>query len=610
MFSAHAVCFILSQRRAREQLVQLLDQRERHMGDRVNLTLGPTRGASDAAPARGEARVLILGLFSERYPAIGESHGLSVIAGALEAHLGQRLRELMVIDMVAHGVESCGEILPRIGAFRPNVLGIGLQYGTWSVLQHEYAGLRSCLDDPRLVVFGGPLATYEGDRLLDDVDDTAVVVEGEGDEAFPRVVDAWLHGRSFDGIPNCRWHCGERGERMASPRRLVDPTHVPPPHRGHIGEIAEREAQVFVEASRACSWAACTFCLRGLTDVEGRPREHRRFPLSRLAADLTALATEGVRSFTFADEDFLGGAAGEQDAFVEGLAEVMDRLDRRFSFDVSTTVRSVFRDSDAPEEGRDRAARLRLLREAGLSKVFLGIESGSASQLRRYAKGHLPSECVGAARRVLDSGARLELGFIMFDPLCQLGEVIENVELLQRHGLEGHVSSLTNELRVQGGSRYVAILRRHERELGRRLFDRDVDPDTLTHRCRYLDQDVTEVVRTVRRWNDHLRPLVYPVKNLTRYGATGALGVHAAAARRSLAGFRRAQAQALMLLAQGAGAAATCLLEDGHAALAHDFLEVTSSLRQHRPVHPVLERAATRAQQVATGSSPLPTVAL
>jgi hypothetical protein len=513
---------------------------------------------------------------------------------------------LMVIDMVTYGMESCREVLPRIAAFRPNVLAIGLQYGTWSVLQREYPALRSCLDEPGLVVFGGPIATYEGDRLLDQVDATAVVVEGEGDEAFPCLVDAWLHGRSFGSIPNCRWH---HGARAVSPRRLVDLTRAPPPHRDHVGQVVDGDAQVFVESSRACSWAACTFCLRGLTDVEGKPREHRRFPLTRLAADLTALADAGVRSFTFADEDFLGGEPDEQDALVCGLAEVMDRLRHRFTFDVSMTVRSVFRDSDLPEEASRRVARLRRLRDAGLNKVFLGIESGSVSQLRRYAKGHLPSECVGAARRVLDCGARLELGFIMFDPLCRLGEVIENVELLQRHRLEGDVSALTSELRVQAGSRYVSILRRHERELGRTLFERDVDPDTLTHRCQYIDEDVAEVVRTVRLWNDHLRPLVYPMKNLTRYGTTGALGTDASAARRSLARFRTVQADALKLLAQGAGSVATDVLEQGHTALAHDFLEAAASLNRRGAMHPVVERAAKRAQQVAAGRSPLPTVA-
>lgn len=82
--------------------------------------------------------VLLINLFSEKYPAIGESHGLSVVAGAVRNRLGDRIAKLFVVDMVAHGEPGFGRALRIIRDEGINVVGIGVAYGTYSTVVAEF----------------------------------------------------------------------------------------------------------------------------------------------------------------------------------------------------------------------------------------------------------------------------------------------------------------------------------------------------------------------------------------------------------------------------------------------------------------------------------------
>ena len=351
---------------------------------------------SDSQPP---ARVVLLGLYSDSYPAIGESHGLSVVAGNLRLAMPASELTMKVLDMVTWGEENAARAVSVIEQINANILAIGLPYGTFSVLRREYAALGAAMHGPKpLVVFGGPLATYMSERLISEVEPTAFVVEGEADEALPQLIRYWLAGKPAEGIPNLAYRTSISGIIKHAPRRLVNLSASARPYREHIAEIRSAGAQIFAESSRGCSWAACTFCLRGLTDVLGRGYEFRRKPAELVAADLLDLRARGVHDVTFADEDFLGSSLDEAERFIDDL-EVQQRGGFP-KFDASLTVHSVFSRHDTPEDDGRRKNVLERLADLGLQKAFLGIESCSPSQLNRYAKGHTREEAVAATRRL------------------------------------------------------------------------------------------------------------------------------------------------------------------------------------------------------------------
>jgi hypothetical protein len=71
----------------------------------------------------------------------------------------------------------------------------------------------------------------------------------------------------------------------------------------------------------------------------------------------------------------------------------------------------------------------------GATSVFLGIESGCDSVLKRIGKRITISQIRQAVRSVQESGVRLNLGFIMFEPDSTLAELEENYLFLEESGL-------------------------------------------------------------------------------------------------------------------------------------------------------------------------------
>jgi radical SAM superfamily enzyme YgiQ (UPF0313 family) len=515
---------------------------------------------------------VLVSLYSKNYPAIGESHGLSAVAGELMASMPPERLQLRVLDMVEWGEEDCSRVLRLIDEIEANVLAIGLPYGTFSVFKGQYASLRSALHGTKpLVALGGPMATYLSTEILHEVASDAIVIVGEAELALPAVVEAWQHGHSMERIPNLHYidHVPEQDVRTQ--RQLVDISKTAPPYRAHIRGIHGRGGQVYIESSRGCSWAACTFCLRGLTDVAGRGHEYRRKPAELVASDLSGLWGLGITDVTFADEDFLGGPLDSAEQFISELQR--HALATWPKFDASMTVHSVYCRHDSAVDLDRRRNLLAKLARMGLQKVFLGIESCSPSQLRRYAKGHTREEAAAAMRLLQGLGIRVEIGVILFDPLCNLYEIEDSLRFMRDNNLVQLASGISSELRLQKGSHYLTMLDKHEKRLGRKIYSDELNLDTLSHPYQFVDESVQDFFSMVVKWNRCVRPLYYPAKSLSRFGEFGAIGTAVHALREATEQFRAESCDALL-------EALTVIRQegDGEAVLSRLFGKATQSL--------------------------------
>lgn len=558
--------------------------------------------------AEGPVRAVLLSLYSKNYPAIGESHGLSVVAGELIASIPPGHLQIRVLDMVEWGEESCDKALEFIDEIQANVLAIGLPYGTYSVLRCQYASLKSALHGPNpLIVLGGPMATYLSNEILNEVAPDAVVIVGEAELALPAVVQAWLGGRSMAGIPNLHYIDHHLGKEVLTPRFLVDISKSAPPYRAHIPGINKKGGQVYSESSRGCSWAACTFCLRGLTDVVGRGHEYRRKPADMIASDLTILRELSVTDVTFADEDFLGGSLAAAEHFVSELQQHASGAWPKF--DASTTVHSIYCRRDSATEQERRRILLAKLARMGLQKVFLGIESCSPSQLRRYAKGHTREEAAAAARSLQGLGIRVEIGVILFDPLCDLNEIEDSLRFMRDNNLAQLASGISSALRLQRGSHYLIMLDKYEKKHGRKIYSDELDPDTLSYPYRFVDKSVQDFFSMVVKWNRRIRPLYYPAKSLSRFGEFGAIGTAVHSVRDATEQFRAESCDALI-------EALTVMQQDGggEVVLGHRFRKAAQALAAavqesigalptEQAEHPAARQALAAATDVSVATS-------
>lgn len=155
------------------------------------------------------------------------------------------------------------------------------------------------------------------------------------------------------------------------------------------------EADAYIlQATVGCSWNRCTYC-----DMY-RGKAYRERDLPEVLEDLrTAVAIGGGRidKLFVADGDALGMGMASWLAILDA-AQAGFRMLRRVS--CYATAQNLLRKSD--EE-------LRLLRERGLTRVYIGPESGDDPTLKRIAKGATHAEHVAAAHKAQAAGIELSV---------------------------------------------------------------------------------------------------------------------------------------------------------------------------------------------------------
>lgn len=158
----------------------------------------------------------------------------------------------------------------------------------------------------------------------------------------------------------------------------------PPPYR----PPSEADS-VLIRVTRGCSWNRCTFC--------GMYKELRFSlrPLPEIRQDIAVLARNHCETVSL----FLGDADSllHRDilTIVEELKKAFPAVTRITSYSRLTTLR------------RHKPARLRQLREAGLTRIHAGLESGSQPLLVSLKKGHTPPQAIAGGRQAIDAGIEL-----------------------------------------------------------------------------------------------------------------------------------------------------------------------------------------------------------
>jgi radical SAM superfamily enzyme YgiQ (UPF0313 family) len=238
----------------------------------------------------------------------------------------------------------------------------------------------------------------------------------------------------------------------------------------YVGKIyrppSEADALI-VQATIGCSWNHCTYC-----DMY-REKTFRVRELSETLADLD----EAARGHGHAVEKLF---VADGDALTMPMAHwlpLLERAKRLFPNLRRVSAYAMARNIEAKTD-----AELRELREAGLSLLYIGPESGDDVVLKRIAKGDNAATHVNAATRAHAAG--LELSVIVL-----LGIAMERSEAHAR---------ATAELITQMNPAYVSAL------------TVTVVPDTPLHalekRGKFEVPEVPALLRELRMFVDETRP--------------------------------------------------------------------------------------------------------
>lgn len=355
--------------------------------------------------------------------------------GAFQAQHIQRINEALGLEALATYLREAGlsvavincnvaphtpdEVARKVVAARARIVGISLIYRPQVGYALELIEALKAAPDVRVAV-GGALASFMPRELLSRLARLDAVVFGEAEETFCDYCLSVVGGNDPRSLPGIAFRDGD-STVMNPAAAPLDLRTIRRPSRYSLEYLRARSWPTRIASiytSRGCM-AKCTFCTgKDAYNVE-RPITYRyRDPIDVVDEIHYLHDAFGVKFVYINDDNFLGYGRKSLDR-VRAFAEEL--MSRRLGVEFATECRVDAIDLDI----------LRLLRQAGMRQVLLGVESGSDPVLTRWRKGVTVEHNRRAVALCREAGVTLEPGFILFDAETTKSELTDNLQFIR-----------------------------------------------------------------------------------------------------------------------------------------------------------------------------------
>lgn len=450
-------------------------------------------------------RVSLNSLTSPFHPVFINQLAVTTLSGYLQRALGDQ------VELFVHcsQFETPQRMAASLKEEDPDIIGVSLQFGSQSLIAEfmkrirQAAASRSC---PPVVVFGNVLSTFAYKILLGEYPDVIMAI-GEGEDALEGIIRKVMQkSADFDTVPNIAFI--KEGKIFETPRQAFDLERSGLPSFDYLRETKDGEGQIWIEASRGCN-SRCAFCSR----YPVRMTRWTPISIDKVMDTIKAFNSQfGINHFRFSDDDFMGTDSSLGSPHAEEFARAVIKSGLNITFDISARVEAVYSSNVSDEENRQKEELFKLLRRVGLTQVFLGVESGSCEQLKRFGKKPSVDENLVASKKLDELGIQVVMGFITVDFLMDIGELEENISFLERVGAfdekkQIFVSDPLVVMRAQEGSQYIRILDKLGLLVGRNTTNH------LIYDALYKDRRIEAIAETLKLWRENGFSLLYALKS-------------------------------------------------------------------------------------------------
>lgn len=374
-------------------------------------------------------KIFFLYLANKRYANIWNNLTAETLMGDVSAYLEGNL------DYIIHTLDDDGDIdsvVQSVNTFEPDILGISVPIDTLGIfLNFIYEYLNHKKINP-MVVLGNILPESNADFFINHEISkrmSYIISKGPGEHVFRQIVDVVRQKKTLDEVKNIVYWDAVHEKVLINSRQKFDFSHlIYPPCTDTI-----KAGQVnTVQTSRGC-YFNCAYCSQGPHNT------WIRLPIDRIKMNIHNLLSKGVNQFEFIDEDFLGGRLRQN---YHGTKEIVDYLyeinsDHGIAYRIFTTPSVIYQETENQmlNTNDEMETLLNKMVQSGLKRVYIGIESGSVTQRKRYNR----KETIYSIEKSLEILHRYHLeidcGFIMFDPLVTIQELNENIQFIRKHKL-------------------------------------------------------------------------------------------------------------------------------------------------------------------------------
>ena len=318
---------------------------------------------------------------------------------------------------------SCADTTLVANAARhADVVGLSMCFQSRA---QEFLGLARLIKSrhsKQLIVAGGHYASCAAEPLLAHHPEIDIIVIHEGEGTLLEIIEAVPRLKErLPQIPGIAYRDGAQVRFTLQRRTLDDLDALPfPDRRGPIHSIAGVPTS-YMMGSRGC-YGTCAYCCITTLHQLAPGKRFRQRNVEAIADEMAALYQERrSRQFVFHDDNFLVPSEALNHARISAFEGA---LKKRGVKDIALVIKC------RPADANRRV--LRRLKDLGLVRVFLGVESATPRGLSTLERTQSVEDSELALETCADLGISAQFTLMIFHPDATLDTLRSDVAFMRR----------------------------------------------------------------------------------------------------------------------------------------------------------------------------------
>ena len=345
------------------------------------------------------------------------------------------------VSFLQDRIISRKEILEEIRKENPDIIWLSVQPDVHELFE-LFIAISNIYKNP--IIIGNIGSRWIKQEELEKLKIPIIIAIGQGEVSTQKILE-FIEEDSLDyeniqNIDNLRGFLNNQYFETTLNKSVNNQNMLP--SNNNLNKAIERGDIITVRTSSGCNFH-CTYC--SVRDINNG-QKWKAFNTDTLFSSLQNIVDSGMKDgiLRFIDDDTA--------VSLEYLLEIsrtfvkvnsVNRTNLQFGF--ATNAIHLYNPKDTISESIFRKKVWREVAKNGLTDLFLGLESGSTSQLKRLGKNTKADINYVAYDFAKELNINLEIGFIPIDPLMKDGlwkkEFLENIKLAKY--IDSYLSSPT-----------------------------------------------------------------------------------------------------------------------------------------------------------------------